>query len=93
MDISKPEVIHLLTHDSIGLGEDGPTHQPIETLASLRALPNLLVIRPSDGNQTNGTYQVAITNRKRPTVLFLSRQAMANQANCSAAQTTHWNGL
>jgi transketolase len=84
--LSELGVIYVLTHDSIGLGEDGPTHQPIETLASLRALPNLLVIRPGDGNETSGAYQVAINNRKRPTVLFLSRQAMANQANSSAAQ-------
>lgn len=84
--LSELGVIYVLTHDSIGLGEDGPTHQPIETLASLRALPNLLVIRPGDGNETNGAYQVAVSNRKRPTVLFLSRQAMANQANSSAAQ-------
>lgn len=83
--LSELGVIYVLTHDSIGLGEDGPTHQPIETLASLRALPNLLVIRPGDGNETSGAYQVAITNRKRPTVLFLSRQAMANQANSTAA--------
>ena len=83
--LSELGVIYVLTHDSIGLGEDGPTHQPIETLASLRALPNLLVIRPGDGNETSGAYQVAINNRKRPTVLFLSRQAMANQANSTAA--------
>ena len=84
--LSELGVIYVLTHDSIGLGEDGPTHQPIETLASLRALPNLLVIRPGDGNETSGAYQVAVSNRKRPTVLFLSRQAMANQANSSAGQ-------
>ncbi|MEI6359004.1 MAG: transketolase [Synechococcus sp. ELA619] len=84
--LSELGVIYVLTHDSIGLGEDGPTHQPIETLASLRALPNLLVIRPGDGNETSGAYQVAIHNRKRPTVLFLSRQAMANQANSTATQ-------
>ncbi len=83
--LSELGVIYVLTHDSIGLGEDGPTHQPIETLASLRALPNMLVMRPGDGNETSGAYQVAIANRKRPTVLFLSRQAMANQANSSAA--------
>ena len=83
--LSELGVIYVLTHDSIGLGEDGPTHQPIETLASLRALPNLLVIRPGDGNETSGAYQVAITNRHRPTVLVLSRQAMANQANSTAA--------
>jgi len=82
--LSELGVIYVFTHDSIGLGEDGPTHQPIETLASLRALPNLLGLRPGDGNETSGAYQVAITNRKRPTVLFLSRQAMANQANSSA---------
>jgi transketolase len=78
-------VIYVLTHDSIGLGEDGPTHQPIETLASLRALPNLLVIRPGDGNETTGAYQVAIANRHRPTALILSRQGMANQANSTPA--------
>ena len=83
--LSELGVIYVLTHDSIGLGEDGPTHQPIETLASLRAMPNMLVIRPGDGNETSGAYQVAVANRKRPTVLFLSRQAMANQANSSAA--------
>jgi hypothetical protein len=83
--LSELGVIYVLTHDSIGLGEDGPTHQPIETLANLRAIPNLLVIRPGDGNETSGAYQVAVTNRKRPTVLALSRQAMANQAGSSAA--------
>ena len=83
--LSELGVIYVFTHDSIGLGEDGPTHQPIETLANLRAIPNLLVIRPGDGNETSGAYQVAVTNRKRPTVLALSRQAMANQANSSAA--------
>ena len=83
--LSELGVIYVLTHDSIGLGEDGPTHQPVETLANLRAIPNLLVIRPGDGNETIGAYQVAVANRKRPTVLALSRQAMANQANSSAA--------
>ena len=83
--LSELGVIYVLTHDSIGLGEDGPTHQPIETLASLRSIPNMLVIRPGDGNETSGAYQVAVANRKRPTVLILSRQAMANQPNSSAA--------
>jgi transketolase len=86
--LSELGVIYVFTHDSIGLGEDGPTHQPIETLANLRAIPNLLVIRPGDGNETSGAYQVAIANRKRPTVLALSRQAMANQAGSSAAAVT-----
>lgn len=84
--LSELGVIYVLTHDSIGLGEDGPTHQPVETLASLRSIPNLLVIRPGDGNETSGAYKVAISNRKRPTVLALSRQAMVNQANSSIDQ-------
>ena len=82
--LSELGVIYVLTHDSIGLGEDGPTHQPVETLASLRAIPNMLVMRPGDGNETSGAYQVAVANRHRPTVLFLSRQAMANQAGSKA---------
>ncbi|MGA0162580.1 MAG: transketolase-like TK C-terminal-containing protein, partial [Vulcanococcus sp.] len=82
--LSELGVIYVLTHDSIGLGEDGPTHQPIKTLASLRSIPNMLVIRPGDGNETSGAYKVAVANRHRPTVLFLSRQAMANQANSNA---------
>lgn len=77
-------VIYVLTHDSIGVGEDGPTHQPVETMASLRAMPNMVVIRPGDGNETSGAYKVAIRNRKRPTALALSRQGMPNQANSSA---------
>jgi transketolase len=82
--LSELGCIYVLTHDSIGLGEDGPTHQPVETLANLRAIPNLLVIRPGDGNETMGAYQVAVTNRRRPTALALSRQAMPNQAGSSA---------
>ena len=77
-------VLYILTHDSIGVGEDGPTHQPVETMASLRAMPNMVVIRPGDGNETSGAYKVAIRNRNRPTALALSRQGMPNQANSSA---------
>jgi transketolase len=66
--------IWVLTHDSIGLGEDGPTHQPVETINSLRIIPNLLVIRPADANETAEAWRVALTNSKRPTVLALSRQ-------------------
>ena len=84
--LSELGVIYVLTHDSIGLGEDGPTHQPIETLANLRSIPNLLVMRPGDGNETSGAYQVAVQNRHRPTVLALSRQAMVNQPNSTAAK-------
>ena len=81
--LSELGVIYVLTHDSIGVGEDGPTHQPIETIPSLRAMPNMLVFRPGDGNETSGAYKVAIKNRKRPSSLCLSRQGMPNQANSS----------
>ncbi len=76
-------VIYVLTHDSIGVGEDGPTHQPVETIPSLRAIPNMLVFRPGDGNETSGAYKLAVQNRNRPSALCLSRQGMANQANSS----------
>ncbi len=67
-------VIYLLTHDSIGLGEDGPTHQPVEHLAACRAIPNLLVIRPGDGAETAEAYRVALQQTRRPTALVLTRQ-------------------
>jgi transketolase len=66
--------IFVFTHDSIGLGEDGPSHQPVEHLAALRAIPNLLVIRPCDANETRWAWQVAIEQRTRPTALVLTRQ-------------------
>jgi len=71
-------IIFVMTHDSIGVGEDGPTHQPIEHLASFRAMPGMLVMRPGDGNESSGAYKVAVLNRKRPTLLALSRQVMPN---------------
>ncbi len=67
-------VIHLFTHDSIGLGEDGPTHQPVEQLASLRAIPGLDVIRPADANEVAEAWRVAIDRRHQPVALVLSRQ-------------------
>ncbi len=67
-------VIHVLTHDSIGLGEDGPTHQPVEHLASLRAIPNLLVFRPADATETAECWQLALESRKRPSAIALTRQ-------------------
>jgi transketolase len=78
-------VIWVMTHDSIALGEDGPTHQPVETIASLRAIPQLTVIRPADGNETSGAYKVAIENaaQHRPTLLALSRQNLPNLAGSS----------
>ncbi|MEP9354020.1 transketolase [Xanthobacter sp. KR7-65] len=67
-------VIHVLTHDSIGLGEDGPTHQPVEHLAALRAIPNLLVMRPADTVETAECWQIALQSEGRPSALILSRQ-------------------
>ena len=67
-------VIHVMTHDSIGLGEDGPTHQPVEHLAALRAIPNLLVFRPCDTIETIECWQLALETRDRPSVLALTRQ-------------------
>jgi len=70
-------VIHVMTHDSIGLGEDGPTHQPVEHLASLRAIPNLLVFRPGDAVETAEAWDCALRAEASPSVLCLSRQALA----------------
>jgi transketolase len=67
-------VTYVLTHDSIGLGEDGPTHQPVETLASLRAIPNLNVLRPCDAVETAEAWELAVASDKTPFVLALSRQ-------------------
>lgn len=66
------------THDSIGLGEDGPTHQPVETGIALRATPNLAFWRPADGNETSAAYLVAINSHRTPSVLSLSRQNLPN---------------
>ncbi len=68
--------IWLMTHDSIGLGEDGPTHQPVEHLAALRAIPNLVVLRPADANEVLVAWKVAIERRHAPTLLALTRQAV-----------------
>jgi transketolase len=70
-------VIYVLTHDSIFVGEDGPTHQPIEHLASLRIIPNVRVLRPADAEETAATWEMAMENKKGPTVLALSRQNLA----------------
>ncbi|WP_353743948.1 transketolase [Microcystis sp. LSC13-02] len=81
--LSETRVIWVMTHDSIALGEDGPTHQPVEHVASLRAIPNLLVMRPGDGTETSGAYKVAVSETKRPTLLALSRQNLPNLAGTS----------
>jgi transketolase len=74
--LSKLHVVHVFTHDSIALGEDGPTHQPIEQLANLRAVPNLTVIRPCDANETAEAWRVAIEMREAPVTLVFTRQAL-----------------
>lgn len=76
-------VIHVLTHDSIGLGEDGPTHQPVEHMAALRAIPNLLMFRPADATETAECWQVALEHKDRPSGLALTRQ------NLVAARTEY----
>ncbi|MEO2089539.1 MAG: transketolase C-terminal domain-containing protein, partial [Gemmataceae bacterium] len=68
--------LYLFTHDSIGVGEDGPTHQPIEQIASLRAIPGLIVIRPADANEVSEAYRVALTETEHPVILALTRQAL-----------------
>jgi transketolase len=74
-------VIHVMTHDSIGLGEDGPTHQPVEHLAALRAIPNLLVFRPCDAVETAECWQLALAANDRPSVLALTRQNLPQLRN------------
>jgi transketolase len=89
--LSRAGVIWVMTHDSLGLGEDGPTHQPIEHIASLRAIPDLIVMRPADGNETSGAYKVAIeeaSGNHRSTLLALSRQNLPNLAGSSIEGTS-----
>ena len=81
--LMEQRVLYVLTHDSIGLGEDGPTHQPIETIAALRATPNTLVFRPADAVETMEAYEVALLNHKGPSCFALSRQ------NLPTLRTTH----
>src|SRR5690606_2630985 len=87
--LMKQRVIHVLTHDSIGLGEDGPTHQPVEHLAALRAIPNLYVYRPCDGVETAECWELALKHEQSPSVLALTRQGVPSvcenrQENLSA---------
>jgi len=80
--------IHVFTHDSLALGEDGPTHQPVEQLAGLRAIPNLTLIRPADANETAVAWKVAIETRDRPVLLALTRQDVPtlDRARCASAE-------
>jgi transketolase len=77
-----------MTHDSIGLGEDGPTHQPIEQLAGLRAMPNMLVLRPGDANEVTEAWRIALQQKHRPTTLVLSRQAIPTLGRTKYAPAT-----
>ncbi|HEX8720810.1 MAG TPA: transketolase [Pyrinomonadaceae bacterium] len=74
--LSHVQVVYVFTHDSVGLGEDGPTHQPVEQLAGLRAIPNLFVIRPADVHETREAWRLAILRRDAPTALVLTRQKL-----------------
>ena len=88
--LSQAGTIFVTTHDSIAVGEDGPTHQPIETIPSLRLIPDLTVIRPADGNETAGAYAYAVErskNESRPTMMAFSRQALDNIPNSSIENT------
>ncbi|MEM7679637.1 MAG: transketolase [Pseudomonadota bacterium] len=79
--LMKQRVIHVMTHDSIGLGEDGPTHQPVEHLAALRAIPNVYTFRPADGIETAESWECAINNQTAPSVLALTRQGIPTLSN------------
>ena len=90
--LTKLKVIYVFTHDSIGLGEDGPTHQPIEQLAALRAIPNLIVIRPCDANETAQAWHAAIGHRGGPVALALTRQnlpTLNRNATFASAEGLH----
>ena len=81
--LSNHQVIYVLTHDSIALGEDGPTHQPIESLSILRSIPNCFVFRPADGNEVIGSYIKSIENKNSPSCICLSRQSLPQLKNSS----------
>lgn len=84
--LSNLQQIFVMTHDSIFLGEDGPTHQPVEVLPLIRATPNMLLIRPCDGNEVVGAWCAALENRNGPTVIALSRQKVPNLSKTSAKE-------
>ena len=81
-------VLFVMTHDSIGVGEDGPTHQPVEQLAGLRAMPNMLVLRPGDANEVTEAWKIAIQQKHRPTTFVLSRQALPTLDRTKYASAT-----
>ena len=85
-------VVYVMTHDSIGLGEDGPTHQPVEHLAALRAIPNLLVLRPADAVETLECWQIALERRDGPSVLALTRQGVPPLARATGPENLSSTG-
>jgi transketolase len=91
--LMKLRVVHVFTHDSIGLGEDGPTHQSVEHAASLRLIPNLDVWRPADTAETAVAWTVALQNKAKPTALLLSRQNIAYIPKCDSATSPDASGL
>ncbi len=88
----KQRVIYVFTHDSIGLGEDGPTHQPIEQLTNLRSVPNLNVFRPADFIETFECWQLAIENKKSPSVIALTRQGVSPVRTKNSSKNESSNG-
>jgi transketolase len=87
--LSHFRVLYIATHDSIGLGEDGPTHQPVEMLTMLRATPNMLVLRPADGNETSAAYATWLSHPDRPVVMALSRHALPHLPGSSVEAAMH----
>src|SRR5699024_1504643 len=83
--IMNAPVTYVFTHDSIAVGEDGPTHEPVEQLPSLRAMPNLSVIRPADGNETNAAWRIALETTNKPTSLVLTRQGVPTLVNTATS--------
>jgi transketolase len=92
--LSNAQVIFVFTHDSIGLGEDGPTHQSVEHVAALRAIPNLYVLRPADAHEVAESWAIAVNRKHGPTVFALSRQKVAtiDRAKFASAKGTHQGG-
>ena len=92
--LMKLRVIFVFTHDSIGVGEDGPTHQPVEQVMNLRQVPNMTVIRPADANETLESWRIALTNTAGPTVLIFSRQNLPvlDRSVCAPVSSTNQGG-
>ena len=84
--LSKLPVTYIFTHDSVGVGEDGPTHQPVETVSGLRVIPNLDVVRPGDAEEVSGAFIAALSRRDGPTAIILSRQGIQSVSEITAQE-------